>query len=47
MQKGEVVGAVSFSRKLHAQWRVEEVGGGRNNDKVMAGPTRCVKGVRG
>ena len=43
MREGEALSAVSFSRKLYAQWRVEEAGGGTNNDKVMAGPARRVK----
>ena len=43
MQEGEDFGAISFLRKLYAQWRVKEVGGGTNNGKVMAGPARRVK----
>ena len=40
MQEGEALSAVSFSRKLYIQWRVEQTGGGTNNGKVMAGPAR-------
>ena len=43
MQEGEVLSVVRFSRKLYAQWRVEEAGGKTNNGKVMAGPARRVK----
>ena len=39
-----MVGAVSFSRKPYAQWRVEEVGGARNQDMATAGPTRHGEG---
>ena len=43
MQEGEALSAISFLRKLYTQWRVEEVGGGTNNGKVMAAPARRVK----
>ena len=43
MQEGEALSAVRLSRKLYAQWRVEEAGGGTNNGKVMAGLARRVK----
>ena len=43
MQGGEALSAVSFLRKLYAQWRVEEAGGRTNNGKVMVGPARSVK----
>ena len=36
MQEGEALSAVSFSRNIHAQWRVEEAGGGTKNGKVVA-----------
>ena len=39
-----MVGAASFSRKPYAQWRVEEVGGARNQDMATAGPTQRAEG---
>ena len=43
MQEGEALSAVSFSRKLYAQWRVEEARGKIKNGKVVVGPARRVK----
>ena len=43
MQEGKALSAVSFSRKLYTQWRVEEAGAETNNGKVMAGLARRVK----
>ena len=39
-----MVGAVSFSRKPYAQWRVEENGGAMNQDMATTGPTQRAEG---